>query len=330
MKCQIAQEWMVTAEYGDLADEQAVALQRHLDGCQECRKEQEQLRALKMIADAYPVAEPDANLIARSRLRLNEALDALPPRGWIERLLQRMENGLAGLQAAPLAAGLLLVVGMSAGMAGGYRLAASRTAHAAPALTAIAVQQQAPPAASVVVPVASDIAGISSIVRRPNSHMVEVRYNQMVPQRMEGSLDDPAIRQLLMLASRKSSPAGVRGDSVGLLADECKAGHGCKAEGMRDALLAALRSDRDDTVREKALEGLQPYVAEDVRVRNAVLEALLNDYDPKIRSAAINMLAPVEGDTSVRQVLHSVADSDRNPYIRTVSQQVLDSVPEIQ
>jgi hypothetical protein len=32
----------------------------------------------------------------------------------------------------------------------------------------------------------------------------------------------------------------------------------------------------------------------------------------------------------VRQVLHSVANTDVNPYIRTVSRQVLSRVPEIQ
>jgi hypothetical protein len=38
----------------------------------------------------------------------------------------------------------------------------------------------------------------------------------------------------------------------------------------------------------------------------------------------------VEGDTSVRQVLHTVANSDHNPEIRTVSRQALSRVPEIQ
>src|ERR1039458_2063467 len=105
--------------------------------------------------------------------------------------------------------------------------------------------------------------------------MVEVRYNQVVPQRMQGSLDDPAIRQLLMLASENSASAGVRDDSVGLLAAECQAGHSCQAAGIRDALMVALRYDKNEGVRDKALEGLEPYVAQDVRVRNAVLEALL-------------------------------------------------------
>jgi hypothetical protein len=122
----------------------------------------------------------------------------------------------------------------------------------------------------------------------------------------------------------------VRDDSVGLLAAECRAGHSCQAAGIRDALMVALRYDKNAGVRQKALEGLEPYVAEDVRVRDAVLEALLNDSDPRIRTAAVSILEPVEGDTSVRQVLHTVANSDQSPQIRTVSRQVLRREPEIQ
>jgi hypothetical protein len=266
--------------------------------------------------------------VARSRLRLEEALDALPPRRWYERLGQRIRNNFANLQAAPLAAGLLLVIGVGAGVLGGNELAANRARHAA-AVQAMQTHNQTAPTAVSTAP--AEIANVSSIVREPNSHRVEVRYNQLVPQRIEGSLDDPAIRQLLMLASENSTSTGVRDDSVGLMAAECKAGHGCqKAAGIRDALMVALRYDKNAGVREKALEGLEPYVAEDVRVRDAVLEALMNDGDPRIRTAAINILTPVEADTSVRQVLYSVSNSDSNPQIRNVSRQVLNSVPEIQ
>ena len=65
-------------------------------------------------------------------------------------------------------------------------------------------------------------------------------------------------------------------------------------------------------------------------MRDAVLESLLNDSDARIRANAINILVPVEADTSVRQVLQSVAATDRNPQIRLVSRQVLRQVPVIQ
>jgi anti-sigma factor RsiW len=330
MNCELAHEWIVTAAYGELSDEQTHELERHMADCEECKTEREQLLALKVLANALPVEEPGANLVARARMKLDEALDALPPLRWYERLGQRMTNNFASLQAAPVAACLLLVVGAGAGSLGGYEIAQNRAAHAVAAAQTATAAMPALPQPAATQPELASIANISSIVRQPNSEMVEVRYNQMVPQRMEGSLDDPAIRQLLMLASQNSTSAGVRDDSVGLMAAECRAGHSCRGAGIRDALMVALRYDKNAGVRHKALEGLQPYVAEDVRVRDAVLEALLNDGDPQIRTAAINILEPVEGDTSVRQVLHSVANSDRNPYIRTVSTQILSREPEIQ
>jgi anti-sigma factor RsiW len=322
MNCELAHERIVTVAYGELPDEQIHELERHMAGCPECQTERDQLLALKVFADAQPVLEPPPNLVARSRQRLAEALDALPPKRWYERLSQRMTNNVASIQAAPVAACLLLVAGIGAGSLGGYEYAQNRAAHAA-ALQNANVAQQTPVAQA-------EIANISSIVREPNSEMVEVRYNQVVPQRMEGSLDSPEIRRLLMLASENSESAGVRDDSVGLLAAECRAGHSCQAEGIRDALMVALRYDKNAGVRQKALEGLEPYVAQDVRVRDAVLEALLNDSDARIRTAAVSILEPVEGDTSVRQVLHTVANSDQSPQLRTVSRQVLQREPEIQ
>jgi len=323
MNCELAHERIVTAAYSELPDEQMHELERHMTGCPDCHSDREQLLAMKILANALPVVEPPANLVARSRLRLEEALDALPPKRWYERLTQRTMNNFASLQAAPVAACLLLVVGAGAGILGGYEYAQSRAAHAA----ALAHDVNRP---HPIDQPAAEITNISSIVRQPNSEMVEVRYNQVVPQQMEGSLDDPKIRELLMLASENSASAGVRDDSVGLLAAECRAGHSCQAAGIRDALMVVLRYDKNAGVRLKALDGLEPYVAADTRVRDAVLEALLNDTDPRIRTKAVDILEPVEADTSVRQVLHTVANSDQNPHIRTVSREVLSRVPEIQ
>ena len=327
MKCELAHEWIVAGAYGELEDEQLHELNRHLEGCAGCRGEREQLEALLTLAGALPVLEPEANLVARARMRLDEALDALPPRSWQARLMGSVRNGLAGMIGSPVAAALVLVVGVAAGSFGGYTLAARRAAP-------VPVQPVAPEAArvepSAPAQQAVEISSVSSITRRPNSEIVDVTFKQTVPGHMTGSLDDPAVRQLLMQAAENQSSARVRGDSVSLLAAECKIGHSCQAAGIRDALIVALRYDASAEVREKALAGLEPYVEQDVRVRDAVLEAIMNDNDPRIRSTSIGMLRPVEGDTTVRQVLHSVSTTDDNPHIRFVSQQILDQVPEIQ
>lgn len=329
MNCELAHERMVTAAYGELSDELTHELDRHLAGCPQCQSERDQIIALRVLANAHPVLEPDPNLIARAHLHLDEALDAIPPRRWYERLGSRILNNFATLQGAPVAALLLLVAGAGAGVLGGYQFAQSRAARAATESASSSTSSDKVPSAAPQ-PAVANVAGVSAIVRQPNSEIVEVSYNQLVPRQIEGSLDDPTIRQLLMLASEDATSPGVRDDSVALLAAECRAGHSCQPTGIREALMVALRYDRSPKVRQKALEGLQPYVADDVRVRDAVLEAVLNDGDPAVRTAAIGLLEPVDADTSVRQVLYSVSNSDDNPQIRNVSRQVLSRVSEIQ
>jgi len=330
MNCEVAHERIVLAAYGELADDQVHELDRHLTTCNECCEEREQLLALKTLASVHPVVEPNANLIARSRMRLEEALDALPPKRWYERWGDGIVNNFARLQGAPVAAALLLVAGLGAGSIGGYEAAQARAIHATATKTGEQALASAAADSVAIPPTPAAVTSVSSIVQQPNSEMVEVRYNEVVPRQIEGPLDDPAIRQLLMMASEDASSAGIRDDSVGLLAAECRAGHSCNAAGIRDALMVALRYDRNAGVREKALKGLEPYVSQDMRVRDAVLEALLNDNDPRIRTEAINILEPVEADMTVRQVLSTVATSDQSPQIRNVSRQVLRRVPEIQ
>jgi anti-sigma factor RsiW len=343
MNCAEIHEKVVLAAYGELPDDQAHMLSLHLASCSECREEQEQLLALKTLSAAYPVLEPNANLVARSRTRLEESLDALPPKQWYDRLGDWMTRTATGLQSAPVAACLLLVAGAGLGSLGGYEFSARHAAAASGSGRTEMPESAKAPAATPMIPAElgsgsiapGEVASISSIVRQPNSNVVQVSYNQVQPRKIEGPLDSPKIRQLLMLASQNGANPEVRDSSIGLLAAECKSGHGCEGAGtqdtgVRDALMVALRYDRSATVRQKALEGLQPYVGDDMQVRDAVLETLMNDPDAHIRSAAISMLEPVEADTSVRQVLSTVALSDQNPHIRNASRVVLRRVSELQ
>ena len=82
-------------------------------------------------------------------------------------------------------------------------------------------------------------------------------------------------------------------------------------------------------MRLQALEGLGPYVKEDIRVRNAVLESLLNDSNLGVRSGALHSLEPVRADSSVRMALQQLAKEDPSEYIRHESKQMLASMPNM-
>jgi HEAT repeats len=320
MKCESARDCIVLLKYGELPDELAGTLEQHLMSCECCSAELETFQVFEEHLAALPVLEPSPNLLAQSRMRLDDALDMIPPRGFLAQLRANFYRWVGHVQSAPALATLLLGVGF---LAGNFTLR-YQVAHA-------------PKPAGVVMinrPNEGVIANVTGIVQTPNSELVQVNYNKIVPESMEGSLDSPEIRSLLMTGMNAAATPVVRKTSVSLLGDECKAGHECPSspdgKGIRHALMVSLRYDQDAGVRMKALEGLQRYVAQDQHVRDAVLEAVANDTDPQVRQIAIGVLGPVQSDSSVRQVLRTVSTQDANPYIRTASFNALRSSADIQ
>lgn len=325
MNCALAQESIVLSVYGELPDDRAPQLEQHLAQCESCRQEMEAVSALHKAFSVSPSPEPSPSLLARTRLRLDEALDAMPHAGFFRRVSQRLRRGFGTLQGAPVMAMVLLAAGIAGGGYGGYRMG-QHTGQASPS-----VAQNAASAVPVVADLDSaQVAGVSSITLEPGSENVEVRFNRVVPETAFGTLDDPSIRQLLVLAARNFSNSAVHDDSVNLLAQECHAGHQCNGGPIRNALMVALRYDKNARVRQKALEGLESYISVDTRVRDAVLEAVLHDSDADVRAEAIGLLEPVDADSAVRDVLQTVANRDDNPHIRTVSRQYLQQVSQIQ
>jgi hypothetical protein len=316
MECELAQQKIALFAYGELPDDQCHALEGHLTGCKHCQEEFAAVQALQQAMALAPIQEPSANLLAQARLRLEEALDSMPRTSWLMRAQQSIFRGVSMLGRAPVAASALLVLGLGSGGWAGYQ-SALRT-HRPPVELSAAIAGP------------GTIANVSSITREPNTENVEVHFNRLIPETTQGSLDDPQIRELLLAGAQSQVNPAVAQNSLSLLAEECLAGHECSDGPVRKALLVALRYDKSAGVRLRALNGLKPYVAEDMRVRDAVLEALMNDGEATVRARAIELLQPVEADSSVREVLDTVATEDDNPHIRTASREVLAQSPEIQ
>ena len=318
MKCESARDCLVLLNYGELPDELAGGLEQHLIECEGCRAELEAIRLFEERLALLPVLEPTPNLLAQSRMRLDDALDMIPPHGFLTQLRVNFYRWCGHVQSAPALATLLLGVGF---LAGNFTLR-YQVAHAPKPPGVVTTEEP------------GVIGNVTGIVQTPNSELVQVKYNRVVPETMEGSLDSPEIRNLLMVGTNAAATDGVRKDSVSLLVNECQAEHGCQpspdGKGIRHALMVSLRYDQDAGVRLTALEGLQRYVGQDQHVRDAVLEAVMHDPDAGIRKTAIGLLQPVQSDSSVRQVLRTVSTQDANPYIRTASYNALQNFADIQ
>lgn len=322
MNCETAQQNIVLAQYGELPDDLQHQLELHLGLCEECRREWNATLALTEELAQHPLIEPSPNLLAASRMRLDEALDAMPPRSVTQRLWGNAFRWLGYVQGAPALTVLLVGVGFL----GGNIIARYQAAHV----------PQAPPPVITTNTSGGAIASVAGIVQTPDPSIVQVKYNKLVPETVQGSINDPQIRDLLMLGTKLAANAEVHGQAVEFLADHCHAGTACNddsangPDSVRGAFLASLRYDKSPNVRLKALQGLQPYVAQDESVRNAVLDTLMNDQSADVRTAAISMLEPVQADSSVRRVLRSVSTQDSNAAIRNASFQALRGSADIE
>ncbi|ADW67432.1 HEAT repeat domain-containing protein [Granulicella tundricola] len=318
MNCEGARDHIILAAYGELPDEEAIGLELHLASCQECLQELNTLREMDSLMALNPVMEPDPNFLAQSRMKLDEALDAIPQgSAW---MVFRANAGAwwGHLSGAPALATLLVGVGFI----GGHLTHRYQVDHAA----------KVPFPMVLTDTTGGGIRTVTGVQSLPGD-MVQVSFERMVPEMAQGSLDDPQIKKLLMVGTMAAATPVVRLDSVVLLADQCKTGHACRSEDdgdVRKTLLTALRTDKSPVVRMKVLEGLQPYVSQDERVRDAVSQALLTDASLAVRTKAVAVLQPVQSDSSVRQALRTVSTTDVNPYLRTVSMQALGDSASLQ
>jgi hypothetical protein len=310
MNCDWIKENAALYVYEELPDDQRHEFEQHVERCAECKREVAAARDFKMTMSAVAVAEPSPNLLASSRMKLQEALEtASQSHGW-SRFAFDFAGWLQQVKLSPALTMALLVFGFGAGTMATYSYMQGRSAG-----NPVPTVQGAPSEAA--------IASINGITQEANSNKVQIKYNQLIPAQKEGSLDDPAIQQLLLFAARNNTNAGVRIDAVNQLVQKPDDSR------VREALIYALRYDKNVDVRLKSLEALKPFVKEDVRVRDAMLEALMGDSNPGVRAQALGVVKSVRQDASVRAVLMQLAEKDTNIFIKNESKRLLAQTPEM-
>lgn len=312
MNCEYVKQNAVLLVYGELPDDARFEMERHVERCAACAAEVGAIRHFQESMSAALLPEPSPNLLAASRMRLQEELEHVEHRrGWQRFFTFDLAGWMYQLRMAPAVSVALLMIGFAGG--------------------AMATWRMKPSTGGAGVPVGRDqtsqatIAGIRSINPDPNDqNKVQINYDTMMRQQAQGSLSDPKIQQLLLYAAHSNVNPGVRNDAADLLTRQSG------DEQVRQALIYGLRYDNNTGVRLKAIEALKPYVRQDVHVRDAVVEAVLNDASPGVRTEAILALDPVKADSSVHRVLMDLAERDPNQYIRRKAQDMLNQTPQIE
>lgn len=311
MKCDWVKENIVFYVYNELEDDARYEVEQHLARCPGCAAELKTVRKFHATLSQAAVAEPTPNLLAASRMGLQEALETARPGGFWQRLIFEPANWLRQIRMSPALAAAIFIVGFGGGIV---------TMHQAfPGGPQGSILSSAPSP----VPVDASITGIRSITQEPGSNQVTIKYDTVATQDVQGSLNDQRIQQLLLFAARNNYNSGVRMDSVDLLTQAPNETH------VREALLYALQNDSNPGVRLKALDGLSGFVRQDARVRDAVLQSLISDANAGVRLQALHLVEPMKADSSVRSVLMKLSQADQNASIRSQARTMLSQMPEM-
>ncbi len=304
---------MVLHVYGELADDARHELEQHIARCADCALELKVEQNFHALLSQDRAEDPTPNLLASSRMRLQEALETAPQGSILSRLPFDPASWLRQVRFSPALASVILILGFAGGVGATYKSFGPR-----PGNTGTPIASNIP-----ITPTEASIAGIDSITPVPGTDQVSIKYNTVSTQETHGSLNDQPIQQLLLYAARNNYNSGVRVDSVDLLAQ--KSGE----MQVREALIYALQNDTNPGVRLKSLDALGNYVKTDTNVRDAVLRALVNDSNSGVRIEALRLIEPVKADGSVRGVLMALAAKDTSTYIKSQARTMLAQLPEI-
>jgi hypothetical protein len=314
MKCDWVKDNIVFYVYNELEDDARYEVEQHLARCAECTSELKAARKFHATLSQAPVAEPSPNLLAASRMRLQEALETTTQGGFWQRVIFDPGNWMRQVRLAPAMVGAIFIVGFGGGIAATYNFMGGR---------------QTPPViandtnSSTVSPLEASITGIRSITQEPGSNQVSIKYDTVSTKDIQGSLNDQRIQQLLLFAARNNFNSRVRMDSVDLLTQAPN------ETNVREVLMYSLQNDTNPGVRLKALDGLSGFVRQDVRVRDAVLQSLVNDANIGVRMQALHLVEPMKADSGVRSVLTRLSQSDQNASIRSQARAMMAQVPEM-
>jgi hypothetical protein len=315
MKCEWVRENFVLHVYGELADDARHELEQHVARCADCAAElkaEQEFHELLMLDRA---ADPTANLLASSRMRLQEGLETTQQGSFWSRLAFDPANWLRQMRFSPALASVILILGFAGGVGATYKLYGPHN----PGIPLIPQSGPATSGASIE----GSIAAIDSITPIPGTDQVSIKYNTVSTQEKQGPLNSQDIQHLLLYAARSNYNSGVRVDSVGLLAQRSSDTQ------VREALIYALQNDTNPGVRLKSIDALGNYVKTDTNVRDAVLRALVNDDNSGVRIEALRLIEPVKADGSVRGVLMALAAKDSSQYIKSQARTMLAQLPEI-
>ncbi len=314
MKCNELERSLALYPYDELSAEERRACDEHLAACPACRAKLEESARMRELLKERPLPEPTSEMLTQCRMMLEESLDRqLAQTTWrsIFRDFRASLRAVSPAQAGVAAA--ILLCGFSLGWQMRPRFAAQT-----PATPAVKGASLAPFTGSDLGDMR--INAITQVSPSPSADgQIRITVDAERRVTLEGSLDDPHIRQVLVDAVKSYANPGIRRESL----DALQAGSNDPS--VREALLYTIEHDPNAGMRLKAIQTVRE-IPWSPQLRQALLSALKPGNNPGVRVAALKVLVD-HADASSLPVLERMAANDPDRYVRL---QCLNAVRRLQ
>ena len=280
---------LILLSYGELPFEEEESIEFHLAACPNCRAEQADLARLNSAIDDAAI-EPSLELLSACRQDLRKQIAVIANANSTWRRWFTVPATWSWI-AKPAMATALFAAGF-----GGASLVPKQNPAVLPSATAVRNVRLIEPSAD---------------------GSVRIVYDEVNQREVAGRVEDRAVRDLLLNATRDPNDPALRVESIEYLTPRSE------REEVRKALVRALASDPNEGVRLKALEALKPYAAEN-EVRAVLTKVLAADQSAIVRTQTIDLLVSTRRDEAeLAGVLQGLMRREGNSYIRQRSQSAL-------
>lgn len=308
------QEKLLLYLYEELTEAERAEVEAHLQTCPECREEMQQLQVLHQAIPAKPLMEPDEAALQQLRNAVSfEIRKGSKQKGNL------FGSVLSFLQPAPaLRVGFAVVI-FILGFVIGRQGLAPRTATAETDLQdLLTANRQIQSGNSAIDPL---LASVERVQYDPQTGKIEIYYTTVNDIRLQGNMQNAAVKQLLREAILEEQNPTVRLHAVKAVTSIAETQTPLDKD-ILEALTFLLEKERNPGVRLKALGALatqlpNPYV------KSTLLRMLLDDPNPALRIEALEGLLAHELSEEDINIFRSVSKQDPNSFIRTQTEKAI-------
>jgi len=303
--------------FGDLEADRMQEIKAHIAGCNECRRELDELIQFRNLIQNSGLEEVSDSLLSEAREELQNRLRLGQPRRsfWsgvkdtLARFLQPVKMPVPRYGLA-FGAVSLLVIGVVVGI-----LISNITGDRYPYEMLHAGIDDA------------QIMNFRILDHDATTGDIEFAYDNILPVERKGNIGDRDIQRILAHALVAEQNPGMRLQSVSAIG--ASQTHELDPE-IKIALILTLQYDDNPGVRSEALSVLSK-LPPDEDYKQALLHVLMYDDNTSLRIAAINRLEELlavhhDLKQDVQKVLENKIQSDENEYIRMRTVAVLEEI----